>query len=90
MPEELDQLQRQKLRLQVEETALSKEKDAQSQERLGEVRKELAALEERLQPLLVRWVPSGLAAAAWSPVAVQARSVRATCLPARSRAWRPH
>jgi hypothetical protein len=39
---------------QVEEKALSKEKDKASQERLAEVRKELAALEDQLRPLLVR------------------------------------
>jgi len=38
----------------VEEKALSKEKDKASQERLAEVRKELAALEDQLRPLLVR------------------------------------
>ena len=38
----------------MEEKALSKEKDKASQERLGEVRKELAALEDKLRPLMVR------------------------------------
>ncbi len=38
----------------MEEKALSKEKDKASQERLAEVRKELAALEDRLRPLMVR------------------------------------
>ena len=38
----------------MEEKALSKEKDKASQERLAEVRKELAALEDQLRPLLVR------------------------------------
>ena len=38
----------------MEEKALSKEKDKASQERLAEVRKELAALEDKLRPLMVR------------------------------------
>ena len=43
---------------QVEEKALSKEKDKASQERLAEVRRELAALEDKLRPLLVPPPPS--------------------------------
>lgn len=43
---------------QVEEKALSKEKDKASQERLAEVRKELAALEDKLRPLMVPPLPS--------------------------------
>ena len=42
----------------MEEKALSKEKDKASQERLAEVRKELAALEDKLRPLLVPPLPS--------------------------------
>jgi ATP-dependent Clp protease ATP-binding subunit ClpB len=38
MPEEMDLLQRQQYRLQVEETALAKEKDKASKDRLDEVR----------------------------------------------------
>ena len=40
---------------QVEEAALSKEKDKVSQERLDDVRKEVAALQDELQPLLSRY-----------------------------------
>lgn len=40
---------------QVEEAALSKEKDKASQERLDDVRKEVAALQDELQPLLSRY-----------------------------------
>jgi ATP-dependent Clp protease ATP-binding subunit ClpB len=50
-PEVIDNMRRQKLRLEVEEKALQKEKDKQSQERLEENRKELAELREKLQPL---------------------------------------
>ncbi|KAK9844178.1 hypothetical protein WJX81_007123 [Elliptochloris bilobata] len=55
VPEEIDNMLRQKYRLQVEEKALSKEKDKASHERLAEVRKELAALEEKLRPLIMRY-----------------------------------
>ncbi|GMH40192.1 hypothetical protein BSKO_08096 [Bryopsis sp. KO-2023] len=54
-PEEIDMLERQKVRLQVEETALSKEKDHRSQDRLKEVKEELAALSEKLAPLQMRY-----------------------------------
>lgn len=50
-PENIDHMERQKLRLQVEEQALSKEKDPISKARLEEVRRELAALQEALAPL---------------------------------------
>jgi ATP-dependent Clp protease ATP-binding subunit ClpB len=43
------------LRPQVEEAALSKEKDKASQERLDDVRKEVAALQDELRPLLSRY-----------------------------------
>ena len=39
----------------MEEAALSKEKDKVSQERLDDVRKEVAALQDELQPLLSRY-----------------------------------
>lgn len=48
-------LERQLIRLQVEEKALEKEKDKQSQERLGEVRRELGELQDRLKPLQMRY-----------------------------------
>lgn len=53
-PEEIDRLQRQHLRLEIEATALEKESDAPSQGRLAKVRTELAALEEQLRPLVAR------------------------------------
>ncbi|KAK9841119.1 hypothetical protein WJX74_000311 [Apatococcus lobatus] len=55
MPEEIDLLQRQKYRLQVEETALTKEKDKVSVDRLTEVRREIAQLQDQLQPLQLRY-----------------------------------
>ncbi|KAK9810143.1 hypothetical protein WJX72_005514 [[Myrmecia] bisecta] len=54
-PEEIDLLQRQLIRLQVEEAALSKEKDKVSQERLKEVRKQIQDIQDKLQPLLMRY-----------------------------------
>ncbi|GIL82494.1 hypothetical protein Vretimale_11933 [Volvox reticuliferus] len=54
-PEQLDALERQRTRLQVEAAALAKEKDALSKKRAGEVSRELAALEDELRPLLLRY-----------------------------------
>ncbi|EDQ86454.1 uncharacterized protein MONBRDRAFT_11007 [Monosiga brevicollis MX1] len=54
-PEEIDQLERRRLQLQVEATALEKEKDQASKLRLKDVRKELANIEEQLQPLLMKF-----------------------------------
>ena len=47
------------MRLRVEREALKKEKDALSAGRLAEVEQELAALEDKLKPLLVRAVGLG-------------------------------
>ena len=56
MPEEMDIMQRQLTRLQVEETALKKEqKDAAVRTRLEEVQGELAALRDQLAPLQLRY-----------------------------------
>ncbi|GFR45106.1 hypothetical protein Agub_g6484, partial [Astrephomene gubernaculifera] len=54
-PEQLDALERQRTRLQVEAAALAKEKDALSKTRAAEVERELAALDESLRPLLLRY-----------------------------------
>jgi len=53
-PEEIDRLERRKLQLQVEETALKAEKDAQSKERLKTCQAELSSLEEKLKPLMMK------------------------------------
>lgn len=55
-PESIDSLERQGTRLRVEREALRKEKDPLSAARLEEVEKELAALEDKLRPLLVSGV----------------------------------
>jgi ATP-dependent Clp protease ATP-binding subunit ClpB len=53
-PEVIDQLERRKLQLQVEATALAKEKDKASKRRLSEVNAELSNIEEKLRPLLMK------------------------------------
>ncbi|KAI8463666.1 MAG: P-loop containing nucleoside triphosphate hydrolase protein [Monoraphidium minutum] len=54
-PEAIDGLERQGVRLRVEREALRKEKDPLSVARRGEVEAELAALEDNLKPLLMRY-----------------------------------
>ncbi|EFN58888.1 hypothetical protein CHLNCDRAFT_56016 [Chlorella variabilis] len=54
-PEAIDVLERQLIRLQVEEKALEKEKDKQSRERLAEVQRELGELGDQLKPLQMRY-----------------------------------
>jgi ATP-dependent Clp protease ATP-binding subunit ClpB len=54
-PEEIDSMERQKVRLQVEQQALTKEKDPISQARLREVESELAQLEDVLRPRLMQY-----------------------------------
>eukprot|EP00045_Choanoeca_perplexa_P014501 m.170698 g.170698 ORF g.170698 m.170698 type:complete len:804 (-) comp16696_c1_seq4:34-2445(-) len=54
-PEEIDQLERRKLQLQVEATALGQEKDKASKVRLKAVRKELSNIEDQLKPLLLKF-----------------------------------
>lgn len=54
-PEELDQLVRKVMRLEIEEAALKKEKDKASRRRLKILRKELSELRERSDTLSARW-----------------------------------
>ncbi|KAI3436547.1 hypothetical protein D9Q98_005963 [Chlorella vulgaris] len=54
-PEAIDVLERQLIRLQVEEKALEKEKDKQSRERLADVRRELGEIQDQLKPLQMRY-----------------------------------
>ncbi len=54
VPEEIDKLQRQKLQLEVATHALAREKDAGSKEDLEKAKKELANLNEQLEPLIMR------------------------------------
>uniref|UniRef100_UPI00356740A8 AAA family ATPase n=1 Tax=Rhodosalinus sp. TaxID=2047741 RepID=UPI00356740A8 len=54
-PEELDQLDRQILQMQIEAEALKKEDDAASRERLETLEKELAELQERSAEMTAKW-----------------------------------
>lgn len=54
-PTELDQVNRQLMRLEVEEAALKKETDDASVKRLGDVQKELASAKEKQRALAERW-----------------------------------
>ena len=54
-PTELDQLDRQILQLQIEQTSLAKEKDAASKERLKQLQAELANLKEKAAALTAQW-----------------------------------
>ena len=56
-PEEIDSLQRRKLRLEIEATALEKEKDLEetSRARLAAVKKEIAEVDSMLAPLLLSY-----------------------------------
>ncbi|GBG32819.1 Heat shock protein, putative [Hondaea fermentalgiana] len=53
-PEEIDRLERRKLQLEVEETALKQEKDKASKERLKACQRELSAIEDELRPLRLK------------------------------------
>ena len=55
MPQELDELTRRALRLEIEETALAKEKDNASKRRLEALRAELAEARERAKGLRLQW-----------------------------------
>jgi len=50
-PEIIDRLERRKLQLEIEETALQREKDKASKQRLESVREEIAKIDEELRPL---------------------------------------
>jgi ATP-dependent Clp protease ATP-binding subunit ClpB len=55
LPEELDGMQRELVRLEVEREALKKESDPASRERLGRLEQEIAGLRERLTTHKARW-----------------------------------
>jgi ATP-dependent Clp protease ATP-binding subunit ClpB len=55
MPQELDELNRKVLRLEIEEASLKKEKDKESKRRLEDLRKELADLKDRHRELKAQW-----------------------------------
>ena len=55
MPEEIDELTRRKIQLEIEREALRKESDAASAERLDGVDQEIADLTEQIDALIGRW-----------------------------------
>jgi ATP-dependent Clp protease ATP-binding subunit ClpB len=55
LPEEIDQLDRRTLQLEIERQALRKEKDPAASERLQKIEAELADIKERANALRVRW-----------------------------------
>ncbi len=55
MPQEMDDISRQVIRLEIEETALKKETDAVSQAHLQEIQKELAELRDKLAAMKAQW-----------------------------------
>ncbi len=55
MPQELDELTRRALQLEIEETALAKEKDEASKRRLAALRQELAEVREKAKGLRLQW-----------------------------------
>lgn len=54
-PEEIDNLERKRIQLEVELHALEKEKDKASKARLVEVKRELDDLRDKLQPLMMKY-----------------------------------
>src|SRR5580698_1041336 len=54
-PEELDNLDREIVRLKIEQQALMKEKDAASKDRLKRLEKDLASLQEQADALTAKW-----------------------------------
>jgi ATP-dependent Clp protease ATP-binding subunit ClpB len=55
MPEEIDELTRRRIQLEIEQEALKKESDKASRERLDGVRQEIADLTEEIDSLTARW-----------------------------------
>ena len=55
VPEEIDEVERRIIQLQIEQQALEKEEDSASQQRLEKLTAELAEIEERSNSLKARW-----------------------------------
>ena len=55
MPEELDDLRRKKIQMEIEEAALKKEDDNLSKERLSVLQKELAEINDSFNVLMAQW-----------------------------------
>jgi len=56
MPAEIDELERQKIKFEIEHEALKKEKDSASQDRLKELKKKLADLSDSLHSMKAQWL----------------------------------
>ena len=54
-PEEIDQLERKKLQLEIEREALKKETDPDSKARLEDIEKEIAELTEKIEAMKAEW-----------------------------------
>jgi len=55
LPQEIDEIERRIMQLEIERQALRKETDENSRNRLGEIEKELGGLKERSDALKARW-----------------------------------
>jgi len=55
MPQEIDELQRRKIQLEIEQKALAKEDNAFANERRGAIESELAELQEKMAALKAQW-----------------------------------
>ncbi|HEY3245556.1 MAG TPA: AAA family ATPase, partial [Phycisphaerae bacterium] len=55
MPQELDQVRRQIMQLEIEREALKREKDPESKERLARIQRQLADLQEHNRALTTQW-----------------------------------
>lgn len=55
MPQELDELERKIMQLQIEETALKQEEDSKAINRREDIKEELASLNEKRQVLYTKW-----------------------------------
>ncbi|RUM38575.1 MAG: type VI secretion system ATPase TssH, partial [Desulfobulbus sp.] len=55
MPTEIDELDRRRIKMEIEQEALKKEKDAASKERLDKLKKELAELNDQLNAMKGQW-----------------------------------
>ncbi len=56
MPVEIDELERQKIKFEIEQEALKKEKDSASKARLEEIKKKLADLGDSLNSMKAQWL----------------------------------
>jgi len=54
-PEEIDKLERKKLQIEIERTALQKEADEASKKRLENIEREIANVDDQLRPLVARY-----------------------------------